>query len=63
MLSGRLHSVQTAVILNEDLTGNARATDCRFEPIVRMTNTYIEGGNLNFEQLISPIKKVISSRQ
>ncbi len=57
VLSGRLHSVQTAAILNEDLTGNARATDCRFEPIVRMTNTYIEGGNLNFEQLISPIKK------
>lgn len=57
VLAGRLHSVQTATILNENLTGNARATSCKFEPIVRMTNTYIEGGNLNFQQLIAPIKK------
>ena len=34
-----------------------RATDCTFEPIVRMTTTYIEGGDLDFNQLIAPIKK------
>ena len=57
ILAGRLHSAQTAVALDEALTGNARATDCTFEPIVRMTTTYIEGGDLDFDQLIAPIKK------
>lgn len=38
-------------------TGNARAIDCTFEPIVRMTTTYIEGGDLDFDQLIAPIQK------
>ncbi len=56
-LVGRLHNVQTAAALDESPTGNARAIDCTFEPIVRMTNTYIEGGDMNFDQLIAPIKK------
>ncbi len=56
-LAGRLHSVQTAVTLDEPLTGNARAIDCTFEPIVRMTTTYIEGGNKTFDELIAPIEK------
>ena len=57
ILAGRLHSAQTAAALDEDLTGNARAINCTFEPIVRMTNTYIEGGDLTFDELIAPIKK------
>lgn len=57
VLAGRLHSVQTAAALDEGLTGNARAIDCTFEPIVRMTTTYIEGGDMDFEQLIAPIEK------
>lgn len=57
VLAGRLHSAQTAAALDEEPTGNARAIDCSFEPIVRMTNTYIEGGDLDFDQLIAPIKK------
>lgn len=57
VLAGRLHSVQTAAVLEEGLTGNARAIDCTFEPIVRMTTTYIEGGDMDFEQLIAPIEK------
>ena len=57
VLAGRLHSAPTAAALNEGLTGNARAIDCTFEPIVRMTTTYIEGGDLDFDQLIAPIKK------
>lgn len=56
-LAGRLHNAQTAAALGEDLTGNARAIDCTFEPIVRMTTTYIEGGDLGFDQLIAPIEK------
>ncbi len=57
VLAGRLHSTQTAAALDEGSTGNARAVDCTFEPIVRMTTTYIEGGDLDFDQLIAPIKK------
>lgn len=57
VLAGRLHSAQTAAALEEGLTGNARAIDCTFEPIVRMTNTYIEPGELSFDELIAPIKK------
>lgn len=57
VLAGRLHSAQTAAVLDEGLTGNARAIDCNFEPIVRMTTTYIEGGGLTFDELIAPIKK------
>ena len=57
VLAGRLHSAQTAAALDEGLTGNARAIDCTFEPIVRMTTTYIEGGDLSFDELIAPIEK------
>lgn len=56
-LAGRLHSAQTAAALGEALTGNARAINCTFEPIVRMTTTYIEPGNQNFDELIAPIQK------
>ena len=57
VLAGRLHSALTAAALDEGLTGNARAIDCTFEPIVRMTTTYIEGGDLDFDGLIAPIRK------
>ena len=57
VLAGRLHSAQTAAALDEGLTGNARAVDCTFEPIVRMTTTYIEGGDLDFDGLIAPIEQ------
>ena len=57
VLAGRLHSAMTAAVLDEGLTGNARAIDCTFEPIVRMTTTYIEGRDLDFDQLIAPIEK------
>lgn len=57
ILAGRLHNAQTAAALDEAPTGNARAIDCTFEPIVRMTTTYIEGGDMDFDQLIAPIQK------
>lgn len=56
ILAGRLHSTTTAESLNEDLTGNARAINFEFEPIVRMTNTYIEPGDKTKEELISEVK-------
>jgi len=57
LLSGRLHSIITAESLNEDLTGNARAVNFEYEPIVRMTTTYIEPGEKTKEELISEIKE------
>ena len=57
VLAGRLHSTQTAAALDEGSTGNARAIDCTFEPIVRMTTTYIEPGDLDFDQILAPVKE------
>ena len=59
MLSGRLHSAITATYLDEDLTGNARAINFEFEPIVRMTTTYIKPGKKTFEELISDMEEGI----
>jgi len=59
ILTGRLHSTETAQALEEAVTGNARAIDFTFEPIVRMTNTYFEKGNQTFDELLAPIKKGI----
>ncbi|WP_454052237.1 TldD/PmbA family protein [Clostridium sp. Marseille-Q7071] len=59
ILKGRLHSVKTASILKEELTGNARAINFQFEPIVRMTNTYIEKGEKTKEELISEVEEGI----
>lgn len=59
ILSGRLHSSLTAQSLSEELTGNARAVNFEFEPIVRMTTTYIEAGESTREELISGVKEGI----
>lgn len=56
VLAGRLHSATTAAALNEELTGNARAINCDYEPIVRMTTTYVEAGKDSFDDLLKPIK-------
>ncbi|MCZ2846143.1 MAG: TldD/PmbA family protein [Candidatus Bathyarchaeota archaeon] len=63
ILTGRLHSRETARKMNEMPTGNARALNYRFKPIVRMTNTYIENGKTSFENLISGIKKGIYAKK
>ncbi len=51
-LAGRLHSNHTANVLNETATGNARALNFEFEPIVRMTSTYIEAGKTPLPELL-----------
>jgi TldD protein len=56
VLDGRLHSASTAVDLHEELTGNARALNFEFEPIVRMTTTYILGGEKTFDELVGEVK-------
>jgi TldD protein len=59
VLVGRLHSRQTAGIMGESPTGNARAVSYRFPPIVRMTRTYVEPGDTTFEQMIADIQEGI----
>jgi TldD protein len=56
ILSGRLHSASTAALLGEKLTGNARAVNFEYEPIVRMTTTYIKPGNKTLQELIEEVE-------
>ena len=56
VLVGRLHSRETAARMGEKPTGNARAINYQFPPIVRMTNTYIEPQSATFEDIVSEIK-------
>ncbi len=56
VLAGRLHSAETAADLGEETTGNARAVNCEFEPIVRMTSTVIEAGDTPKEELFARIR-------
>ena len=58
-LVGRLHSRETAAKMGESATGNARAINYAYPPIVRMTNTFIEPGNTTFQEMISDIKEGI----
>ncbi|MGI6368455.1 MAG: TldD/PmbA family protein [Anaerolineae bacterium] len=55
ILVGRLHSRETAGALGERATGNARATDFRYPPIVRMTNTFIEPQDRTLEQMLADV--------
>jgi TldD protein len=56
VLVGRLHSRETAAKMDEQPTGNARATGYRYPPIVRMTNTFIESGETSFEEMIRDVE-------
>ncbi|MDQ7823075.1 MAG: TldD/PmbA family protein [Candidatus Eremiobacteraeota bacterium] len=54
---GRLHSRETAGKMKENVSGNARALDFRYDPIVRMTNTYIEPRSWKFDEMVKQIEK------
>ncbi len=54
-LTGRLHSRETAAKMGEPLSGNARAISPLFQPIVRMTNTYIDNGGKTFEDMLASV--------
>lgn len=57
VLQGRLHSRETAGKMQESPTGNARAISATYPPIVRMTNTGIEAGDCQFEDMIKDIEE------
>ncbi len=62
VLTGRLHSRETAAKMGEQPTGNARAISYSHQPIVRMSNTYIEPGSTTFEEMISGIKEGVYAK-
>jgi len=57
ILEGRLHSRETAAKMGERATGNARAINYLFPPIVRMSNTFIEPGSASFEEMLGDIEE------
>ncbi|UDQ96899.1 TldD/PmbA family protein [Lentisphaerota bacterium WC36G] len=56
VLSGHLHSRETAAKMGAKPTGNARAVNRSNAPIVRMTNTYIDAGSLEKRELFSGVE-------
>jgi len=56
ILVGRLHSRETAAKMGEQPTGNARAIGYQYQPIVRMTNTYIDRAEAPLEDMIKDVK-------
>jgi TldD protein len=55
-LTGRLHSRETAAEFGEPLSGNMRAVDARFTPLVRMSNIFVEPGDSSFDDMVSSIE-------
>jgi TldD protein len=53
VLCGRLHSRASAAAFGEEITGNMRAVDYRYNPIVRMSNIFIENGETSFDDLVA----------
>jgi TldD protein len=58
-LAGYLHSLETAGKMGAAPTGNARAIARDVPPIVRMTNTYIEGGDVPVDDLFAGVERGI----
>jgi TldD protein len=57
ILSGRLHSRETAAEFGEPLSGNMRAVDIQNTPLVRMSNIFIEPGPSTFDDMVSGIDR------
>ena len=55
VLEERLHSRETAAKMKETATGNARAINYLFPPIVRMSNTFIQPASTSFEEMLGDI--------
>lgn len=62
VLTGRLHSRETAGKLGETPTGNARCLNYHYPPLVRMTNTWIDRGSTPVDTLIDGIADGVYAR-
>jgi TldD protein len=56
VLHSRLHSRETAAMMGEAPTGNARCLNTSHVPIVRMSNTFLEPREHSFEDLLEGIE-------
>ena len=56
VLEGFMHSRETAARMGVEPKGNARAISYRYEPIVRMRNTYIDQGTVPFDEMIKDVE-------
>jgi TldD protein len=56
VLKGFLHSRETASAMGSEPTGNARGQGYNHQPVVRMSNTYLEPGDHSFTEMIEDIK-------
>jgi len=56
ILSGRLHSRASAAFFGEPVTGNYRARDFTFNPLVRQSNIFVEQGETPFADMASDIR-------
>ncbi len=63
VLTGLLHDRETATRMGAVPTGNARALDYRYAPLVRMTSTYIEPGAVTFDEMLASVKRGIYARR
>lgn len=54
-LVGYLHDRSTATLMKSSFTGNARAVNYNFPPIVRMKNTYFSPGDLSLEEAMEQL--------
>lgn len=56
VVKGLMHNRETASKFSMKPTGNSRSESFRFEPIIRMRNTYLDPKDQSFEELIESIK-------
>jgi len=52
VLKGFMHSLHTAASFGVQPNGSARAQDQNHRPVVRMSNTYVQAGEMPFEEMI-----------
>ena len=56
ILKNHMQNRETGKIFNEKPTGNMRATNYRFMPLIRMACTCIENGDWNVDEMIKEVK-------
>ncbi|MEA3229467.1 MAG: TldD/PmbA family protein [archaeon] len=60
VLESYMHSRESAAEMGVESTGNARAQSAACQPIVRMSNTYFNRGEMQVEELFEGMKKGVS---
>ena len=56
-IGSHLHDRQSAQLMGEKVTGNARAISYRHAPLVRMSNTFIEPRDVNIEDMMDSLER------